>query len=292
MNCPGHCLIYKNRHHSYRDLPIRYLKKIKNEVLEMELLIMDRFADFGALHRDELSGTLTGLTRVRRFQQDDAHIFAAPDMVEEEIKNCLSFMKHVYGVFGFDFKLTLSTRPAVCENKKNDTKQRRINQTMKLKKTIIILTMKKKYIGEVEMWDKAEKALTTALKSQDKPYTINEGDGAFYGPKIDVYVMDAIKRPYQCATIQLDFQLPIKFNLEVFFHNNYYSLSFWCGLLIVFYKYTDEKGQIQRPVMIHRAILGSVERMMAVLIEHTSGRWYSSFIIQIPYLIDSFIYSF
>jgi len=202
MNCPGHCLMFAHRHRSYRELPLR-------------------FADFGVLHRNELAGALTGLTRVRRFQQDDAHIFATQDMVESEIKGCLEFMQYVYGIFGFDFKLELSTRP-------------------------------EKHLGEPAMWDKAEASLKQALDAFGKPWTLNPGDGAFYGPKIDIHIFDALKRSHQCATIQLDFQLPIRFNLE--------------------YTGTDT-AELLRPVMIHRAILGSVERMMAILIEHTAGKW-------------------
>eukprot|EP01112_Ceratiomyxa_fruticulosa_P015439 TRINITY_DN4540_c0_g1_i5.p1 TRINITY_DN4540_c0_g1~~TRINITY_DN4540_c0_g1_i5.p1 ORF type:complete len:725 (-),score=204.18 TRINITY_DN4540_c0_g1_i5:144-2318(-) len=200
MNCPGHCLMFKHRARSYRELPIR-------------------FADFGVLHRNELAGALTGLTRVRRFQQDDAHIFCSADMIEKEIKGALEFMSHIYGIFGFEFNLNLSTRP-------------------------------EKFLGEIELWDKAEKALADVLNQFGKPWKINPGDGAFYGPKIDIQITDALKRLHQCATIQLDFQLPIRFGLE-------------------FQTETDH----QRPVIIHRAILGSVERMMAILIEHTGGKW-------------------
>lgn len=201
MNCPSHCLMFAHRHRSYRELPLR-------------------FADFGVLHRNELAGALTGLTRVRRFQQDDAHIFAQLDQVEGEIQGCLEFMQYVYGIFGFEFTLGLSTRP-------------------------------EKSLGTAEQWEKAEKALQGALEKFGKPFHINHGDGAFYGPKIDIRIMDALKRYHQCATIQLDFQLPIRFNLE----------------------YQGNQEEAQRPVMIHRAILGSVERMMAILIEHTGGKW-------------------
>jgi len=195
-------LMFAHRHRSYRELPLR-------------------FADFGVLHRNELAGALTGLTRVRRFQQDDAHIFTAPDLVESEIKGCLEFMQHVYGIFGFTFKLELSTRP-------------------------------EKHLGEPEMWDKAEHALKQALDAFGHPWSLNPGDGAFYGPKIDIHIQDAIRRSHQCATIQLDFQLPIRFNLE--------------------YTGTDAT-ELLRPVIIHRAILGSVERMIAILTEHTAGKW-------------------
>uniref|UniRef100_A0A8C8EFG9 threonine--tRNA ligase n=1 Tax=Otus sunia TaxID=257818 RepID=A0A8C8EFG9_9STRI len=168
MNCPGHCLMFDHRPRSWRELPLR-------------------LADFGVLHRNELSGALTGLTRVRRFQQDDAHIFCAMEQIEEEIKSCLQFLRTVYDVFGFSFKLNLSTRP-------------------------------EKYLGDIEVWNQAE--------------------------KIDIQIKDAIGRYHQCATIQLDFQLPVRFNLT-----------------------------FTRPVIIHRAILGSVERMIAILTENYGGKW-------------------
>uniref|UniRef100_A0A7M4EQ77 threonine--tRNA ligase n=1 Tax=Crocodylus porosus TaxID=8502 RepID=A0A7M4EQ77_CROPO len=194
MNCPGHCLMFAHRPRSWREMPIR-------------------LADFGVLHRNELSGTLSGLTRVRRFQQDDAHIFCTMEQIEEEMKGCLNFLQSVYAVFGFTFQLHLSTRP---EN----------------------------YLGETEIWDHAEKQLQNSLNDFGQPWKLNPGDGAFYGPKIDIKIKDAIGRYHQCATIQLDFQLPIRFNLT--------------------YK---------RPVIIHRAILGSVERMIAILAENYGGKW-------------------
>jgi threonyl-tRNA synthetase len=203
MNCPGHCLMFKHRTRSYRELPIRY-------------------ADFGVLHRNELSGALTGLTRVRRFQQDDAHIFCAASQVETEMEGCLDFLQFVYGIFGFEFSLELSTRPA-------------------------------KFLGEIAMWDKAEAALKAVLDKFGRPWKLNPGDGAFYGPKIDIHIRDALKRSFQCATIQLDFQLPERFKLE--------------------YMTGETDKEMDRPVIIHRAILGSVERMMAILIEHTGGKW-------------------
>ncbi|KAJ1180929.1 hypothetical protein NDU88_006140 [Pleurodeles waltl] len=202
MNCPGHCLMFAHRPRSWREMPIRY-------------------ADFGVLHRNELSGTLSGLTRVRRFQQDDAHIFCTMDQIGDEIKGCLQFLQSVYAVFGFTFQLHLSTRP---EN----------------------------FLGEIEIWNQAEKQLEKSLNEFGEPWKLNPGDGAFYGPKIDIKIKDAIGRYHQCATIQLDFQLPIRFNLT------YVS------------KDSDDR---RRPVIIHRAILGSVERMIAILSENYGGKW-------------------
>lgn len=202
MNCPGHCLMFAHRVRSYRELPLR-------------------LADFGVLHRNELSGALTGLTRVRRFQQDDAHIFCTESQIEKEVRGCLDMLQHCYGIFGFTFELVLSTRP-------------------------------EKFLGEVATWDRAEKALADALNSFGEPWVENPQDGAFYGPKIDITVLDALKRKFQCATVQLDFQLPIRFNLE-------YS--------------GDNEAARERPVIIHRAILGSVERMFAILLEHYAGKW-------------------
>eukprot|EP01147_Barroeca_monosierra_P002497 gene2497-5427_t len=204
MNCPSHCVIFSHRNRSYKELPFR-------------------LADFGVLHRNELSGALTGLTRVRRFQQDDAHIFCRPDQIEAEIKGCLDFLNSVYATFGFTYELNLSTRP-------------------------------EKFLGEVSVWDEAEASLMKALNEFGHPWKMNPGDGAFYGPKIDITVHDALKRSFQCATIQLDFQLPIRFNLE-------YVPSH------------KEDGVVYRPVIIHRAILGSVERMFAILCEHYAGKW-------------------
>ncbi|KAF7989743.1 hypothetical protein HCN44_008417 [Aphidius gifuensis] len=201
MNCPGHCMIFDNRIRSWRELPLR-------------------MADFGVLHRNELSGALTGLTRVRRFQQDDAHIFCSPEHIKSEMIGALEFLRHVYTVFGFTFNLCLSTRP-------------------------------EKYLGDIEVWNQAEKALEDSLNAFGEPWSINPQDGAFYGPKIDITIMDALKRAHQCATIQLDFQLPIRFDLS----------------------YINEQGEKSRPVIIHRAILGSVERMIAILTESYAGKW-------------------
>lgn len=211
MNCPGHCLMFGHKERSYRELPVR-------------------FADFGVLHRNEFSGALSGLTRVRRFQQDDAHIFCRADQIEQEMAGCFDFLNHVYGIFGFDFYLKLSTRP---EN----------------------------FIGEISVWDNAEKMLEDSLnkfaKQTGATWELNPGDGAFYGPKIDIVISDALRRKHQCATIQLDFQLPQRFDL------GYRTES------------TGGAGEdhMARPVIIHRAILGSVERMMGILIEHFAGKF-------------------
>ncbi|XP_078711030.1 threonine--tRNA ligase 1, cytoplasmic isoform X2 [Lampetra fluviatilis] len=202
MNCPGHCLMFDHRPRSWRELPIR-------------------FADFGVLHRNELSGALTGLTRVRRFQQDDAHIFCTMEQIESEIAGCLDFLRCVYEVFGFNFKLFLSTRP-------------------------------KNYMGDIAEWNQAEKQLENSLIKFGEPWKLNPGDGAFYGPKIDIQIKDGIGRYHQCATIQLDFQLPIRFDLNFV---------------------TGEGDERKRPVIIHRAILGSVERMIAILTENYGGKW-------------------
>ncbi|CAF1410559.1 unnamed protein product [Adineta steineri] len=202
MNCPGHCLMFSSRLRSWRELPLR-------------------MADFGVLHRNEASGALTGLTRVRRFQQDDAHIFCTQSQIKDEIEGCLDFLKHVYSIFGFTFELKLSTRPD-------------------------------KFLGEVETWNRAEGQLELALKSFGAPWSLNPGDGAFYGPKIDITIRDALKRAYQCATIQLDFQLPLRFQLQY---------------------QTEEQGTLNTPVIIHRAMLGSIERMIAILTESFGGKW-------------------
>ncbi|KAJ2892960.1 threonyl-tRNA synthetase [Coemansia aciculifera] len=210
MNCPGHCLMFGQRDRSYRELPIR-------------------FADFGVLHRNEASGALSGLTRVRRFQQDDAHIFCRQDQVREEIKGALDFLQDVYGVFGFTFELKLSTRPD-------------------------------KFLGDVAVWDRAEAQLEQALNEFGNKWAFNRGDGAFYGPKIDITIRDALNRAHQCATIQLDFQLPQRFKLQYRAPTS-----------------TDEEtgsvSDFQQPVIIHRAILGSVERMIAILMENFAGKW-------------------
>ncbi len=202
MNCAGHCVMFKQMNLSYRELPIR-------------------IADFGVLHRNELSGALRGLTRVRRFQQDDAHIFCDEDDLNTELKQCLEFIKDVYGMFGFEFDIELSTHPD-------------------------------KYIGDITACEKSEKILETVLNEYGYPWRKNNGGGAFYGPKIDIHIKDHLKRSHQCATIQLDFNLPKRFELK--------------------YQSRDN-DKIKTPVMIHRAIYGSFERFIAILAEHTQGNW-------------------
>jgi threonyl-tRNA synthetase len=201
MNCPSHCLIFGTRLRSYRDLPIRY-------------------ADFGRLHRDERSGVTAGLTRVRSFSQDDAHVFCTEDQIGQEVEAVARTIMEIYQTFGFqDVKIELSTRP-------------------------------EKSIGTAEQWQHAESTLTAALEAifGDR-YEVNEGDGAFYGPKIDFQVSDALGRWWQLGTIQLDYQMPERFDLS----------------------YVGADGEEHRPVMIHRAMLGSIERFLGILIEHTAG---------------------
>ncbi|MFL5813025.1 MAG: threonine--tRNA ligase [Bdellovibrionia bacterium] len=200
MNCPSHCVLFNTTKHSYRDLPLR-------------------MADFGRLHRFEKSGATHGLTRVRSFCQDDAHVFCTPDQIEEEILKVVKMIFGTFDLFGFtDMQIFLSTRP-------------------------------EKRVGSEEVWDKAEAGLRRTLDKLGRPYTINPGDGAFYGPKIDFIVKDALKRPWQLSTIQLDFNLPERFDLT----------------------YTAADNTAQRPVMVHRAVLGSIERFVGVLTEHVGG---------------------
>ena len=200
MNCPGHTFLYASKKRSYRDLPVR-------------------LADFGRLHRYEKSGVTAGLTRVRSFSQDDAHIFCTPGQIEEEIARLLDMLREVYHRFHFeDLEVLLSTRPD-------------------------------QYLGALETWERAEAALAASLEKRNVAYEINRGDGAFYGPKIDFVVKDAMKRGWQLGTVQLDFSMPERFDLA----------------------YVSSSGAEERPVMIHRAILGSIERFMALLIEHTGG---------------------
>lgn len=199
MNCPGHMLIYKNSLRSYRELPIR-------------------IAEYGQVHRHEFSGALNGMMRVRTFCQDDAHLFVLPQQIEDEISRVLELIDQMYKVFGFGYKVELSTRP-------DD------------------------YMGTEELWDQAELSLERVLKNNGIEYRVNEGDGAFYGPKIDFHVLDALKRSWQCGTIQLDFQMPEKFDLT----------------------YIGEDNGKHRPVVIHRAVFGSIDRFMGILTEHFSG---------------------
>jgi threonyl-tRNA synthetase len=201
MNCPGHMLLFNAEQHSYRDLPLRY-------------------AEFGKVHRYEKSGVMAGLTRVRSFVQDDAHIYMREDQIQDEVMSLIEMFLLTYKHFKFeDIKINLSTRPD------------------------------KKRVGSDEMWDMAEDALRKALEKSGVEYHIKEGDGAFYGPKIDFDVADALKRYHQLGTIQLDFQMPERFNLT----------------------YTSSEGERVRPVVIHRALLGSIERFFGVYLEHIAG---------------------
>lgn len=199
MNCPGHMLMFKNKLHSYRELPIR-------------------MCEFGQVHRHEFSGALNGLLRVRTFCQDDAHLFVTPKQIENEIKSVMAQIDYVYKTFGFEYEVELSTRP-------EDS------------------------MGDDKLWEQAEAALENVLQSLNYKYRLNEGDGAFYGPKIDFHIKDALNRSHQCGTIQLDFQMPEKFDLN----------------------YIDENNDKKRPVVIHRAVLGSLDRFLAILIEHFGG---------------------
>ena len=199
MNCLAHMLIYKSKLRSYRELPMRLF-------------------ELGLVHRHEKSGVVHGLTRVRAFTQDDAHLICRPDQLEEEIMGVMDFVTDFMELFGFDYTLELSTRP-------------------------------EKSIGSDEDWERATDALTKALEASGQEYEINEGDGAFYGPKIDFKLYDALKRSWQCATIQCDFTLPERFDLT----------------------YMDADGEPKRPAMLHRVILGSIERFIGVLIEHHAG---------------------
>jgi threonyl-tRNA synthetase len=220
MNCPGHCLIFASKKRSYRDLPIRY-------------------ADFSPLHRNEISGALSGLTRVRRFHQDDGHIFCRPSQIADEVSKTLDFVRLTYGVLRLGpYRLVLSTRP-------------------------------EKYIGSELEWEEAEKALRKALQGSGHPFTINEGDGAFYGPKIDIILQDSDGKEHQTATIQLDFQLPKRFNLEYTAPAPDLEVR---GETTEDPELLAEYGLV-RPVLIHRAVLGSAERLMALLIERYNGKW-------------------
>jgi threonyl-tRNA synthetase len=200
MNCPTHCLIYKTRKRSYRELPIRY-------------------ADFGRLHRYEKSGVTSGLTRVRSFSQDDAHIFCREDQIEQEVLSVVNMILDLYGTFGFaELAISLATRP-------------------------------EKRVGSDDQWDVAEAGLRSALEKRGIGFEVNPGDGAFYGPKIDFRVKDALGRQWQLGTVQLDYQLPERFDLS----------------------YIGTDSAEHRPVMVHRAMLGSLERFLGILVEHVAG---------------------
>jgi threonyl-tRNA synthetase len=202
MNCPGGCLVYKSRPHSYREFPMR-------------------ISEFGLVHRYEASGVMHGLVRVRQFTQDDAHIFCTKEQIESEVISVINCLYEMYGVFGFnEIAVALSTKP-------------------------------EKHLGSDEIWDISTNALASALKHKGLTYKINEGEGAFYGPKIEFQVKDCIGRPWQLGTIQLDFSMPQRFELT----------------------YTDKDNTEKTPVMIHRAILGSLERFTGILIEHYGGNF-------------------
>ena len=199
MNCPGHFLLFGSEMRSYKDLPLRFHEQTP-------------------LHRNEASGVLSGLTRVRQFSQDDGHCFVTQEQIGAEVEALIGLVQRVYRDFGLSYTAKLSTRPD-------------------------------KFLGEIATWDDAEAALKRALERAQQPYTLNEGDGAFYGPKIDFDITDALGRKWQCATIQLDYQMPERFDL----------------------KYTGADNAEHRPVVIHRAIFGSIERFIAILIEHFAG---------------------
>lgn len=220
MNCPGGMLVYKNKMHSYKDLPIR-------------------LGELGLVHRHEKSGQLNGLFRVSCFTQDDAHIFCLPEQIESEIVNLMHLINQVYSLFGFTYTVELSTRP-------EDS------------------------MGSDEDWNMAEEALKKALENENMPYTINEGDGAFYGPKIDFHIKDCLGRDWQCGTIQLDFQMPERFDLT----------------------YIGQDGEKHRPVMLHRVVFGSIERFIGILIEHYAGAfpvWLAPVQVKILPISDSHI---
>ncbi len=199
MNCPGHAHLYASTRHSYRDLPVRYFEP-------------------GLLHRNEASGVLHGLLRVRHFAQDDAHIFCTEEQVQEEVKACLEMAFATYEMFDFDVRLELSTRP-------------------------------EERVGTDEMWDRAELKLTRTLEELGLEYELNPGDGAFYGPKIDMHMTDSLGRSWQLGTVQLDYSMPERFELT----------------------YTASDNQDHRPVMIHRAMFGSYERFIGIMLEHYAG---------------------
>jgi threonyl-tRNA synthetase len=201
MNCPGHCQLFSMQRHSYRDLPVRY-------------------SEPGLLHRNEASGVLHGLLRVRHFAQDDAHIFCTEEQVLDEVRGCLEMAFATYALFDFEVRLELSTRP-------------------------------QERIGTDEMWDRAEGNLTSALDEQGLSYELNPGDGAFYGPKVDMHMTDSLGRSWQLGTVQLDYSMPERFELS----------------------YTGADNKEHRPVMIHRALFGSYERFIGIMLEHYAGEF-------------------
>ncbi len=220
MSCPGGMLVYKMEPRSWRDFPMR-------------------ISELGLIHRNEKSGTLHGLMRVRCCTQDDAHIFMTPEQIQDEIKGVARLIDQVYSDFGFKYHVELSTRP---ENS----------------------------IGSDEDWEMATNGLKSALDDLKLPYVVNEGDGAFYGPKIDFHLEDSIGRTWQCGTIQLDFQLPLRFQAE----------------------YIGEDGRKHRPVMIHRVVFGSIERFLGILIEHYAGKfplWLSPVQVKILPISDKYL---
>lgn len=199
MNCPDTMLYFRTSSRSYRDLPMRV-------------------AETQVLHRNEASGTIHGIMRTRSFIQDDAHIFLAPEHIHEEISGLMGLVDRVYGMFGLDYSVALSTRP-------------------------------EGFMGEAALWDEAENGLRSALEAAGVGFTVDEGEGAFYGPKIDISVRDSLGRDWQCGTVQLDFQQPMRFDL----------------------RYSAADGSLQRPIVIHRAVFGSFERFMGILVEHLGG---------------------
>ena len=200
MNCPGSILVYKNALHSYKELPLRY-------------------AELGLVHRNEASGALNGLFRVRAFTQDDAHTFVSEETLEQEIRDILKLYDEIYSIFGLDYKIELSTRP------------------------------EEGYIGDLAIWEKSERILEEVCRKSNKDFKINPGDGAFYGPKLDFKVRDSMNRVWQCGTIQLDMNLPERFDCT----------------------YIDKDGLKKRPIMIHRACFGSIERFFGIICEHYAG---------------------
>ncbi len=202
MNCPGALLVYNNGLHSYKDLPLR-------------------IAELGQVHRHEASGALNGLFRVRTFTQDDAHIFVTPDQIESEVKDVLDLIDRMYGVFGLEYSIELSTKP------------------------------EKDYIGSDEIWDQSEEALANACRHAGRDFNVNPGDGAFYGPKLDIHIKDSLGRDWQCGTVQLDMNLPERFECT----------------------YVDADGSRKTPLMLHRVVYGSIERFIGILIENFAGHF-------------------